>query len=273
MSFENDGAIAPETVTSTVTDAPAVIDAPATSPTTEVVKPEPGSAPADPNAKKLSGVSKRIDELTRRYREAERREERLLALLEGKPSDKQTQTNDAEPKESDFNSYGEYVRALARWEFRQEQKQSQKANEETLTKKRQQEHIDGLRTTFETKADKLREKHEDFDDVCFGDHVTITEHMALAIMDSDLGPEINYYLGSNPTEALRIARLGPYAAAREIGKLEAKLSNPQPQAKKPSNAPEPINPVSPNSKSNDSPGDKDSINDWMKKRRTEVRGK
>ena len=53
--------------------------------------------------------------------------------------------------------------------------------------------------------------------------------------------DIAYYLGQNIPEARRIASLSPIAAAREIGKLEARFSGP-PQ-KTTTKAPVPTNPV------------------------------
>jgi hypothetical protein len=57
-----------------------------------------------------------------------------------------------------------------------------------------------------------------------------------------VGPEILYHLGQNPAEAKRIAQLSPLSQAKEIGKLEDKLSS-NPPAKKTSSAPAPISPV------------------------------
>jgi hypothetical protein len=61
------------------------------------------------------------------------------------------------------------------------------------------------------------------------------------MIESDQSADIVYHLAKNPEEAKRIAALPAYAQAKEIGKLEDRLS-----AKKPikvSNAPEPIKPV------------------------------
>ena len=66
--------------------------------------------------------------------------------------------------------------------------------------------------------------------------------MAQTIQSSDVGPDMAYYLGSNPKEADRISRLSPFMQAKEIGKIEAKLSD-NPPVKKTSSAPAPIAPV------------------------------
>jgi hypothetical protein len=66
--------------------------------------------------------------------------------------------------------------------------------------------------------------------------------MAETIRASDIGPDVAYYLGSNVKEAERIARLSPFLQAKEIGKIEAKLSD-NPPIKKSTSAPAPITPV------------------------------
>jgi hypothetical protein len=53
---------------------------------------------------------------------------------------------------------------------------------------------------------------------------------------------VAYYLGSNPKEAERIARLPAILQAKEIGKIESKLAS-SPPVKKSTAAPQPISPV------------------------------
>jgi hypothetical protein len=66
--------------------------------------------------------------------------------------------------------------------------------------------------------------------------------MAETIQHSDIGPDLAYYLGSNPKDAERISRLSPFMQAKEIGRIEAKLAD-NPPVKKTTSAPAPISPV------------------------------
>jgi hypothetical protein len=66
--------------------------------------------------------------------------------------------------------------------------------------------------------------------------------MAETIRASDAGPDVAYYLGSNPKEADRISKLPAFLQAKEIGKIEAKVAN-APPVKRTSAAPSPITPV------------------------------
>lgn len=65
----------------------------------------------------------------------------------------------------------------------------------------------------------------------------ITPAMAELITENENGPAIAYYLGKNPQEAARIARLSPAQQGVEIGRIEGRVTLPPP--KKVSSAPPP----------------------------------
>jgi hypothetical protein len=92
------------------------------------------------------------------------------------------------------------------------------------------------------REEDIRTKYDDFDQVAYNTNLPVTEYMAQAIQASDIGPDVIYWLGSNPKEAGRIAQLPPILQAKEIGKLEATLAS-NPPVKKTSTAPAPIAPV------------------------------
>jgi hypothetical protein len=95
---------------------------------------------------------------------------------------------------------------------------------------------------YHDREEEARGKYDDFEQVAYNPKLPVTETMAQTIQASEIGPDVIYWLGSNPKEAERIARLGPLLQAREIGKIEAKLAS-NPPAKKTSTAPAPIAPV------------------------------
>ena len=99
-----------------------------------------------------------------------------------------------------------------------------------------------LLEAYHEKEEVAREKYDDFEQVAYNPALRITNVMAETIQASEIGPELAYYLGSNPKEAERIARLSPYLQAKEIGKIEVKLAD-NPPVKKTTSAPPPIKPV------------------------------
>ena len=134
-------------------------------------------------------------------------------------------------KPEQFTTTEEYVEALTTSKAQQIVQQQQFA-------KQQQE----LLGNYHDKEEDARSKYEDFEQVAYNPKLTITDMMAQTIQASDNGPDIAYYLGTNPKEADRIARLQPFLQAQEIGRLEAKIAS-EPITKRTSSAPAPISPV------------------------------
>ena len=134
-------------------------------------------------------------------------------------------------KPEQFTTTEEYVDALTTSKAAQIVQQQQFA-------KQQQE----LLGNYHEKEEDARGKYEDFEQVAYNPKLPITNVMAQTIQASDNGPDIAYYLGTNPKEADRISRLEPFLQAKEIGKLEAKVAS-EPVTKRTSSAPAPISPV------------------------------
>lgn len=138
----------------------------------------------------------------------------------------------AEPPSADqFNSPEAYAEALA----------EQKA-EELLRRREFERQRSEILEAYQEKEEEVRSKYEDFEQVAYNPNLPITPVMAETIQASDVGPEVAYFLGTNPKEAERISRLQPFLQAKEIGKIEAKLAA-NPPVKKTTNAPAPISPV------------------------------
>jgi len=99
-----------------------------------------------------------------------------------------------------------------------------------------------IREAYHDREEEARGKYSDFEQVAYNPQLPVTDVMAQTIQASDIGPEVIYWLGSNPKEASRIANLPAILQAKEIGKIEANLSS-NPPVKKTSTAPAPIAPV------------------------------
>ena len=145
------------------------------------------------------------------------------------------QTVPVAPKEmpsiDNFESTDAYAEALA----------LRKAEELVAQRDRQKEQAEVVEA-YSEREEKARDKYDDFEDVVYNPKLRITDVMAETIQYSDLGPDLAYWLGSNPKEAERISRLAPILQAREIGKIEVRLSD-NPPVKKSTSAPTPISPV------------------------------
>lgn len=261
MSLENDTAQPVETVTPTEPTGAPVENTEATA-----------TSPDDPSAKpkRQHWASTRINELVRDREETRRERDhwRELALQKQGITKEQDRKEVAQgkPESSNFDTYEAYIDALTDWKvehrIKTEREKAESSYSENQKIAQQQQAFSG----FEARAEKVREKYEDFDDVAFS-NFKVTEAMTAALLESELGPDILYYLGNNPKEAARIARLSPYAQAREIGKLEAKYPE---LSKTTSTAPAPISPVKPKSQASDEISDSDDMKTFIAKRNKQL---
>jgi len=138
----------------------------------------------------------------------------------------------AEPlKPDDFTNAQAYADALA-----------ERKAQELLARRTAVAEQATVLDAYQDREEEARSKYDDFEQVAYNPKLPVTETMAQTIQSSEIGPDVIYWLGSNPKEADRIARLSPLMQAREIGKIEARLAS-NPPAKKTSTAPAPIAPV------------------------------
>jgi len=174
---------------------------------------------AEEKAKKEPWFQKRIGELTREKYEAKRQ---------------------AEAAAQEVAQFRDYVAKLQQGE----QVQQPAADVQTLV---QQEAARLLaERSFNEACNKVyavgKSEFQDFDQSVANLHLVGVgrEFLELATT-SDAGAKLLHHLGTNLDEAARIASLPPVHMARELTRLEIKLS--QPQAKPVSNAPAPISPI------------------------------
>lgn len=203
--------------------------------TTVVNDPDQGDGDVTkPEVKDKAFTQKELDALiTKRLAREQRKWEREFAskLEESKASNKSLNIDD-------YENINDYAETLA----------EQKA-QELLHQKEAKRQFDSLMSAYEDSEEKARDKYSDFDDTVSARNLTITEHMGDAILASDDGAEILYYLGRNPKLADKIAQLSPTIQAKEIGKIEARLLD-TPNIKKVSSAPAPISGAKANGSSN-----------------------
>ena len=203
---------------------------PAPVPETTVVPETVEVAPVEKPVETKAFSQEEVDVLIgkRLARESRRLEREIRQQLEAE----RPQAPVAPVAPEQFESTEAYVEAAA----------TQRA-QQLLQQQEQQRRQNEVFSAYQDREEAAREKYEDYQQVALNSALPITPVMAEVIRESDIGPEIAYYLGSNIKEADRIAKLSPSSQAREIGKLEAKLEA-SPPMKKTSTAPAPIAPVS-----------------------------
>ncbi len=219
--------------------------------TTAPIEPQPQhqQEPTD-----QGGVQKRISELTRQRREAQRRAEeaeaRAAAALEAL---QRLQTPVAEPEaelqppvfetpEQFARDMAEHTRKVAERSARLAAQQAREEQVQNAAQEAQRTQQERVRAEFMERTEKVREKHPDFDDVVINnDDLPISVPLAAAIAQHPQGPEVSYYLGTHIDEAKRLATMPPAMQVAELGVIAYKLANPP--AAPVSKAAPPIDPV------------------------------
>jgi len=145
-----------------------------------------------------------------------------------------------------------------------------------IAQREQQAQRSEIDSTYSEREEDARTKYKDFEQVAYNPDLRITPEMAEVIKASDLGPEIAYHLGSNPSEAARISHLSPLSQARELGRIEAGLGVTP--TRRSSSAPDPITPIgsrssAPSYNTSDPRSTKMSPSDWINQRNKELRSK
>lgn len=228
-------------------------------------------APAKP---KNLGVQKRLDELTRNWRQTERDRDhwRDLAMRNQTQPQQRPQAAQGEPTlEGSGGDMTKFVREHATWAAREE---FRRVREEEADQKKQEAQRDKAQK-YEDRVDKTRTKYEDFDDLVSDPRLAITPDMAEFIRESDEGPEVAYWLAKNPQEASRIAQMNGRDADRALARIEARVTQPAPAPATPkpvTNAPPPP-PTVGTASATAKPGLSDDAptNDWMRERITQLR--
>ena len=98
----------------------------------------------------------------------------------------------------------------------------------------------------------------------------ITHMMAEAMMESDVGIDVAYYLATHVKESAEIAKLPPLQQIRALYDLEAKVS--QPKAAPVSKAPPPVKPVRGGSASASKPVSEMSMAEYYAYRKKQING-
>lgn len=179
-------------------------------------------------------------------RESERAEKAEKELAELKRKDAEAAATEEPPKREDYEDYEDYVADKAAHSAKQAVREEMRVDDERKAEANRQVALDKSFKAHEDRVEAYKDQVGDFDDVAYGDHILpimrSAPHLAQLVVESDQGPQIAYHLGSNPEAAEKIAAMPMHLAAKEIGKIEARLEK-APKLKNKSKAPEPINPV------------------------------
>lgn len=208
--------------------------------------------PAEPEGEEKTEAQKRrerrkaqIQRLKEEAREAERKAAEQQQRLE---KAKQAAQSNVRPKEADFQDYNEYLVALGAYTATQkmdsrsteEIEEAAQAEQARVQALKQQQKTE-LAQSWAEQVSEAKSRYADFEQVVYT--APISDTIAEMVAGSDIGADLAYYLGTHRDYAMALSNADPIEAAREIGRLEARLSLPKPNLQ--TSAPDPVTPVKP----------------------------
>jgi hypothetical protein len=176
-------------------------------------------------------LERRFSEITKQ-REAAREEARLereqrerletrVKELEGRVTPQAQAPQDdvgEEPTPDQFSDMYEYAKALA--EYTADKKMAERDQQDLNRKAAAEQEV-----KFKAWADRVnaaKSNLPDFDDMVQSSDVRVSDPVRDAIIESEHGPQILYYLAENTEFAQKLAGMSLVSAVREIGKIEAR---------------------------------------------------
>lgn len=218
----------------------------------EEQKPEAAETPEQQEARKESRRARQARRHAMELGEA-RAEARLLrerlAAAEGKSQPRSS----GEPQRDQFEDYEGYLRAVARYEAKQEAEAAKKSIVEETRGQAQQAlsraELDKREASWAEREKVVRAAHSDYEsavqeyvaDGRTGPLAELAYAVREFITESDQGPALLHYLATHDAEHDRLTNLSPARQLIELGKLEDKVKAPPP--KETSAAPPPVKPV------------------------------
>lgn len=222
---------------------------------TPATEEEPGQQSED----EPRGVGKALAKLRQEKREAEERERQTIERLEKAMSELERFTKAPAPADPDPEpvrptraefpdpeayelAIDGYIESKAAWVAKREVLSAQKKAQEEAETRVIEERQRVAREQYMARVEKVKERNADFDEYAHSPDVQVPMPVAHAIINHEMGPELQYYFGKNPDEAARLMKLdSPQLQLMELGFIAAKLKN-APVAEKPkvSAAPKPI---------------------------------
>lgn len=243
----------PVTVTEDQNTAPLEEGAESSTASTEAETTKPDEPKPETEEQRKSKFQRRIErknaDLAAERMRSQMLQERLERLeAQARP---QQQKDAAAPTLDQFEDFESYMSARVAYEAERVVETRLGKVQQQEAARRAQEEQSRVLSSWQDKQTAAAEKYADFDEVVSESDAPVTPSMSRAIVESDFGADIAYYLAQHPDEAKAIAQLSPTRQIAAIGKLEVVVSAVP--AKKVTEAPAPITPTGSKAKAEKDP--------------------
>jgi hypothetical protein len=179
--------------------------------------------PAEEEKADKHGIANRFSKLADQRKAAEQRAEAAEAkLAELERAAKPAGAAKEKPKAANFNDAFEYAEALADWKVEEKWRAREEAQLVELERLRRERVV----KTWTAAVKKTASEIADYTDtVASATDLPLTDELRDAILESEIGPRIQYYLIKNPEEVERLTRMTVRGMERAFGKLEAMIED------------------------------------------------
>lgn len=221
-----------------------VTETPAAQPDTQGSdSPSQPQEPAAGSAQQVQGAQQqppmipkwRFDEINHRAQAAERELQALRGQSQQAPQPAAPQA----PKQEDFSTYEEYIRADARFvaqqEARQAYQQERQREQQASQQQTEQAREHAANSNWSQKTSEAAQKYPDFFDK-LASAPTLHPILQAVLKPSPAAGDLAYHLAGQPETITRLNGMHPLDAIAELGRIEGKLqgSSGQPPQRKPS---------------------------------------
>lgn len=192
----------------------------------QTAEPDAGSAQqaqGDKNQQPQMIPKWRFDEVNQK---AHAYEQQLRALQQGQPQQPQQQkpAEPGRPKQEDFPTYEEYVRADARYEARQEYLRVKQEEQQQNQAKSFEERVRKADETFSEKLYEASAKNPALMQKLQNAPTLRPDLQLFGLKESETPVALAEHLADNPVLVLQLNQMPMERALREMGKIEAKLA-------------------------------------------------
>jgi hypothetical protein len=204
---------------------------------------------AEPEEKKSEAAKRREREKAAKQRLADERNTALTELQQMQAARQKVldaAKAEKEPTETDYPDPFDFQTAKMLWGIeqklaRRDAKQVEEAADAVKSKVQEidQQERAVIAEAWAAQVAEAKTRYADFEKVAH--FAPISDDVAKLVAASDVGADLAYHLGQNPAVARALSSMPLVEAARELGRMEARLQVPKPQTV--TNAPEPITPV------------------------------
>jgi hypothetical protein len=166
------------------------------------------------------------------------------------------------PRQEDFgNDYVAFANAKLAYEIDARQVSREVRRDFATAIKTEQDRVSGQVAEHKERVQRLRSRVKDFDEVMARATLPVMPHVERLLLASKKSDRLTYVLGKNQAKLAQLNRSSPEEAAREIGRLEGRLSLPPTKSK--TQARKPITPLRGSGAS--PPSGLAAVNAWAKK--------